>query len=540
MAVVDGDRERVLQQLLENTREGVWFIDNQTRTIDVNPAMCRILGRPREEIVGRTIYEFVDDANAEVFRREIRARKSGKLGTYEIELHRADGSNIPCVNNASPIYDVRGQKIASIGLWTDISEIKQYQELLLQAKEGAESASRAKSEFLSSMSHELRTPLHAILGFAELLASDPEHPLDQSQQDRVERISRSGDHLLRLIDDVLDLAKIENGAVSVDIQTIKPADLLEHCADLAQAIADKRGISVFNRSAGKKLAPIRADPTRLQQVLLNLLSNGIKYNRDNGSVILDCDAWEPGTMRFSVRDTGPGIPEASQGELFRPFSRLGMENGPVQGAGIGLVICRRLIEQMGGSINFESRPGMGSVFSVDVPCAAEAELDPPEHCSSAREATATEVPPRSKSPGLVGLYIEDNPDLVRLLEDALSLEMNLELLSAHDAEVGLVLAEREKPDIIIMDINLPGIDGLAALRQLRANPITEKIPVIAFSGSPIRRNTGRGHEADFDGYLMKPFKMKDAVSAISQLLARGDAVQGSPAADGSVAQTSRN
>ena len=508
--------DRILERLLATTREGFWYIGNDTRTLDVNPAMCDILARPREQIIGRTIFEFVDEENKRVFESEIAARRKGKHGSYEISLQRPDGSNVACINNATPVFDDNGVRIASIGLWTDITELKEAQRQLLEAKDHAELASRAKSEFLSSMSHELRTPLHAILGFAELLSSDEAYPLHPEQRDQVTRILRSGDHLLNLINRVLDLEQIESGEASIALEDVPPGDVLSRCLDMAKSMAANRHISIEDRTAGRPLPPVRADATRLQQVLLNLLSNGIKYNRERGAVTLDCVPATGEMLRFSVADTGQGIAESSRADLFQPFRRLGMESGSTEGAGIGLTITRKLVELMHGSIGYDTEPGVGSTFYFELPLAATGQDKLTVPAGEPAPALASSKP--APSDRRLILYVEDNPDLLNLMEMIIAREPGLDLISAHNAEVGLVMASNKKPDLILLDINLPGMDGLEARRQLRNDPATARTPVVAVTGGAMHHNVREVMAGDFAGFLAKPFRVGDVLRLINECL----------------------
>jgi CheY-like chemotaxis protein len=324
--------------------------------------------------------------------------------------------------------------------------------------------------------------------------------------------------LLKLIDGVLDLTQIDSGNVSLAIENFAPSKVLAQSMEIARSIADRNGITLTDLTEGKTIDAIRADSTRFQQVLLNLLSNAIKYNRKDGSAALDSAPLEGGMMRFTVSDTGRGISSKDKGAIFSPFHRLGMEKGSIEGAGVGLTISRSLVEQMGGKLTFESRPGEGSSFYVDLPIADEgdAEIAPALDIETDKDDISTEDAIVRKI-----LYIEDNPDLVTLMEYILKRQSNLELISCHNAETGLAVAEKESPDIILMDINLPGMNGLDALRKLKADPCMRDIPIVAVSGAAMKHDVDQGAEAGFDAYLTKPYRMRDVVATINDALANG-------------------
>jgi signal transduction histidine kinase/ActR/RegA family two-component response regulator len=388
-------------------------------------------------------------------------------------------------------------------------------EELERAIDEAQRANQAKSAFLSSMSHELRTPLNAILGFAQILGSDALPATDEQKREFASHIVKAGRHLLTLINEILDLAKVESGAVTLSIEPVGIGELLAECRTMIEPLAAGRGIRVLFPDACT--ATVRADRTRLKQVVLNLLSNAVKYNREGGAVVLACaPAAAPGRMRLTVQDTGMGLAPAQLAELFQPFNRLGQESGAQEGTGIGLVVTRRLVELMGGEISVSSSPGVGSVFSVELDAAA-----PPELMLPARspEAPAAAGPLAAASPYLV-LYVEDNPANLRLVQEIVRPRADLRLLSAPDARLGIELARSHKPDIILMDLNLPGMSGTQALRVLREDPETAAIPVIALSANAMPRDVERGLAAGFFRYLTKPIDIAMFNEAIDSTLAR--------------------
>lgn len=413
----------------------------------------------------------------------------------------------------------------NVGFRVDITELK-------KAREAAEQANQAKSVFLSSMSHELRTPLNAVIGFGQVLELDAENPLSPRQRDAVAHILKGGRHLLELIEQILDLAKIESGKIALSMAAIDPAPIIGECVTMAGNMAERRGITVENRCTGAGQEAIRADRTRFKQALLNLLSNAVKYNVDGGSVTVACERTAGGAWRFLVADTGIGIPAARHKEVFRPFSRLGAENTVVEGTGIGLSITRELVHLMGGEIGFESTEGAGSTFWIDLPAAGPAaEAEP-----AGVEERMPPVPAAAALPPCTVLYVEDNPANLELMEMILSLAGNVRLLSAHTAELGLVLAEREHPDVILMDINLPGINGIEALGRIRRNPAIAGIPVVAVSADAMPVEIEKAMAAGFTRYVTKPFAIQGVLGAIADVMrhplpAIGRAAAADPAKD---------
>ena len=776
--------QRMLRVLVERTEQGVWFIDTEHRTTDANPAMCRLLATPLAQLRGRPVWDFVDEAGAAALRETLARRRLGLAEAYELTLVAADGTRHHCVNNATPLTDAAGQPVGSVGLWTDITalkdaerrlaeqsqaltltvealhegvftsgrdgramvwnqrllelldlpeallrqrptidQIRQFQiargdfahdpvfgsperrrgvgatyrrltkdgrllevegreaadgclvrtyrdvtadaraaealrlseqrfrtmadaapaliwlgdadgrplwfnqrwlactgrtlaaelqhtwadrmhpddlarclqayqqaaarrapfeleyrvpcadgrlawvadhgttrwasdggfegytcygwditerkaaqQALAAARDEAERLSRAKSEFLSRMSHELRTPLNAVLGFAQLLAGDTAEPLTPRQHERVQELRRGGAHLLELINDVLDLARIEAGTLRLQPQAVALDCVVRECEALVAPLLLQHGVQLLVQ--GPEPRHVLADPTRLRQVVLNLLSNAAKYNRRGGTArLVWADAGE--RLRLEVHDEGAGLTPAQQARLFSPFERLGAEHGPVEGTGIGLALSKWLVERMGGAIGVCSSPGAGSCFWVELQ-ATSAPLSPgltkatdpappgaaAVAASSGAPAASIPMPPLTPlSPATPAgalrrvLYIEDNEVNRLLMQGMLAQRPALELQLAALPEQGLAMAQAEPPALVLLDIQLPGIDGFEVLARLRADRRTAAVPVVAVSANAMPADRERAARAGFDEYVTKPIDMAQLLAVLDRWLA---------------------
>jgi NO-binding membrane sensor protein with MHYT domain/CheY-like chemotaxis protein/nitrogen-specific signal transduction histidine kinase len=378
-----------------------------------------------------------------------------------------------------------------------------------QEKVRAELASQAKSMFLSNMSHELRTPLNSILGFAQLLQFNAKDPLTQKQTRQVAQIRKSGEHLLSLIDDVLDLSKIEAGSIKLSIESVAVRPVMEQVVTTLLPLADEASVTIAPISVEAGLS-VRADRTRLFQVLMNLGMNALKYNRAGGSVSLTAAGGSSGRVRITVNDTGLGIPAERQDELFQPFNRLGAEAGSIEGTGIGLTITQHLVELMDGTISFTSEADVGTTFAIELPVAAAAAVAPAQVSGS--------VGLEQRKRGYRLLYVEDNPSNIELMQGLVDALDGVELLTADRPHAGLALADAHKPDVIVLDIDLPEMNGFEVLRRLKAGATTSRIPVIALSAAAMPRDVERGMNAGFTHYLTKPIKVREFLRAVDTVL----------------------
>ncbi|BFM20567.1 PAS domain-containing protein [Gilvimarinus japonicus] len=453
------------------------------------------------------------------FDRTLRKHMSGQ-GAFDIEyrVHTKQGDIRWIRARGRASFDDRGQPTRMSGTNMDITDIKRAEERVVQAKDAAEKANRAKSEFLSSMSHELRTPLNAILGYAQLFEYDDN--LQSVQKGNLREIRSAGEHLLRLINDVLDLAKIESGNMESRLQPVLVARLLADCFTLVQPQADARGIYLHANYQGLEGACVTADPVRLKQALLNLLSNSIKYNRVGGEVAVTLSMLADQFLRISVRDTGTGIAAHRHAEVFQPFNRLHAEMSKIEGSGVGLVITKQLVEMMDGRIDFTSELDQGTCFWLDL-----------KRCGEAVSERPPNTPELDMEPAEVlicerdcrVLYIEDNATNIRLMQQFFNRYAHYSLEVAEEPYLGIFRARSSKPDVIVLDINLPGLDGYEVLSVLQKDPATASIPVIGLSANVMSIDVQKGRDAGFYEYLTKPLQINHLVRVLNQLAGEAEA-----------------
>ncbi len=533
------DQQFYTRSLIESNIDALMTTDPRGIITDVNQQMEALTGCTRDELIGAPFKDyFTDPDQAEAAIKQVLS--GNKVTDYELTARARDGKETVVSYNATTFHD-RDRKLQGVfAAARDVTERKRFERTLQEnnvelerARAAAEKANLAKSDFLSSMSHELRSPLNAILGFAQLINSEIPPPTP-SQTASIDQILHAGWYLLELINEILDLAQIESGKLALSREPTALSEVLLECQAMIEPQGQKRGVTMtFPRSDLPYF--VDADRTRLKQILINLLSNAIKYNQTNGAVVVDCRliaarSNTPERVRISVRDTGAGLPPDMISQLFQPFNRLGQERNTEEGTGIGLVMSKRLVELMGGLIGVESTVGLGSVFWFELNSTAEPTLE----IETAQPAAIEPVEIEHGAPLRTLLYVEDNPANLKLIEQLIARRSDIRLLSARDGNLGIQLARAHQPDVILMDINLPGISGIQALKILRDDPVTAHIPVVALSANAMPRDVEKGLQAGFFRYLTKPIKVDEFMRTLEVALefAAQEVVRGSKSGRG--------
>ena len=526
------DRLRTASQyarsLIEASLDPLVTISPEGKITDVNAGSIKVTGVSRDKLIGTDFSDyFTEPDKARKGYQQVFAE--GFVTDYPLTIRHEDGRLTDVLYNASVYKDLQGSVLGVFAAARDVTERKRLDLALLEtnvelqgAKVIAERANQAKSEFLSSMSHELRSPLNAILGFAQLIDSGAPPPTS-AQKDSVDQILHAGWYLLELINEILDLSLIESGKLSMTPEPMALTEVLADCRAMIEPQARKGGIQVDFLPPASPLF-VQADRTRVKQLFVNLLSNAIKYNRVGGRVEVRCRAVGNDRIRVSFEDQGGGLSPDKLAQLFQPFNRLGQEGGVEEGTGIGLVVCKHLINLMGGAIGVESTVGVGSLFWVDLVAASG--LDMP--------ADALPLPAMAVADVVVGaplrtvLCVEDNPANLMLVSRLLARRPDLQLLSAQDGRSGIELARTAMPEVILMDINLPGISGLTALKILAGDPATAHIPVIALSANAMPHDIKKGLQAGFFRYLTKPIKISEFMDTLDLALAAARSAPATP------------
>ena len=512
------DQQFYTRSLIESNIDAIMTTDPSGIITDVNKQMEALTGSSRDELIGSPFKNsFTDPGRAESGIKRVLSEK--KVSDYELTARARDGKETVVSFNAATFYD-RDRKLQGVfAAARDITERKRLDQVLLEnnielqnARLLADKANLAKSDFLSSMSHELRSPLNAILGFAQLMESDSPAPT-ASQNESIAQILQAGWHLLKLINEILDLAKVESRQISMSQEPVSLSEVMLECQGMVEPQAQQRNVHMIYPQIDMPYF-VLADRTRLKQILINLLSNAIKYNVAQGTVEVNCTENTAGRIRIRIRDTGAGLSPEQLQQLFQPFNRLGQEAGGEEGTGIGLVVAKRLVELMGGTIGVESTPSIGSVFWFELIATAKPKLQ--------NESTEVAAPSRSHESRAAQvhtlLYVEDNPANLKLVEQIIARHPDLRLLSALNGNSGIEIARQALPDVILMDINLPGINGFEALKILQEDTTTAHIPVIAISANAMPRDVERGIKAGFFRYITKPIKVDEFMHALELAL----------------------
>ncbi len=487
------------RSLIEASLDPLVTISAEGKVTDVNEATVRVTGVDRDGLVGTVFSDyFTEPDRARAGYQQVFAE--GSVTDYPLTIRHVDGSVTDVLYNASVYRDTEGNVLGVFAAARDVTAQN-------QAKAEVMRANAAKSEFLSRMSHELRTPLNAILGFGQLLDM---HDLTAEERDEVEHIIAAGEHLLGLIDEVLDITRVESGALPLSLEPVCVSDVLDEAVGMLHPIADRRWIRIVVDAQASRVH-VQASRQRLKQVIVNLLSNAVKYNVEGGEVRVTIEDLGNGRVRITVSDTGIGIADDDLGRLFQPFERLSAAASHVQGTGLGLALSRHLVSAMAGEIGVTSRVGEGSSFWVELPTAQGVSTDRTETVRRREE-----LPPVAGGPKTL-LYIEDNPSNVHLLERVVGRRPDVTLMVAMLGRLGLELAWEHRPDLILLDLHLPDVSGEEVLAALKADPRTAATPVVVLSADATPGTPGRLLANGAADYLTKPLDVRRLLAVIDSL-----------------------
>jgi len=531
------NNEAALRSIFENMQDIYYRTDKNGCYINISSQIEEIFQYTAEEVIGINSKEFWQNPDdRDVFLDEV--RKHEKVKDYEVRLLKKDGTPIVGRLNTTIWYDEDGNMGGTEGIFRDCTELKKYEKEYIEAlanKKAAEQANKSKTKFLSSISHELRTPLNAIIGFAQLLGRKvPACVEHQENMEYIENILNSGNHLLELINEILDLTKVEMGNLSIEMSNLHVVDIIEECISMLASTARKKNVSIKlkgqkgqNNKNDKKLF-IRGDYTRFKQILINIVSNAIKYNKPDGSVEIELVEFRNRQLGIKIIDTGIGIPKNEIKDIFKPFSRVA-NNIFIEGTGIGLTITKQLVELMNGTISVDSEFKKGSAFTVMFPLVSlndsisdniNENLTPQDKQDKKDDLSTGDIDhlniDETKKHSV--LYIEDHPTNQKLVKTILIKDNKYEYISAGTGQEGITKAIDCSPSLILLDINLPDIHGFEVLETIKQNHKTSSIPVIALTADAMPSDIERGLKAGFNDYIIKPFKIDELLSKIDDLV----------------------
>jgi len=506
-----GELKTLLASIVESSEDAIIGKDLDDRIISWNKGAENLLGYSHEEAIGMDINRIMpEDKRSDLSKVNAKINSGQPVGHFETQRLTKDNRLVDVSLNVSPIRDHNGNVIGGSAIVRDITFLKQAQRDLIKAKEEAEQASQAKSEFLSRMSHELRTPMNAILGFGQLLRLEIKKPNPKVELTEVDYILKAGKHLLELINDVLDLSRIESGSLKVALEPVDLMKLIDESIGSMNPIAEEKSITIINNCQKNSYVYVVADGIRLKQIVLSLLSNAIIYNRVNGTVSIAYEI-EDRKLKLNIVDTGIGISQENQKDLFKPFERFGTQQEEVSGVGIGLSICKKLVELFHGSIYFKSVLGKGSTFTIELPLS-----DKPLNGNKNIESAGIESQEVNDRKTI--LYIEDNPANLKLVQLILKKYENLNLMAAPNAQLGIEMAKVQKPHLILLDIHLPGMDGFTAFKRLKTIEETSQTPVVAVTSDAMEADKAKALEMGFLHHISKPLDVPEFLKIIHQTL----------------------
>lgn len=510
--------EQRLRTVVETASDWFWETDEQHHVVFISDRFYELSDFNPDDVLGKSRLKIVEQ----------QMRVSDSSGMWKNHLDdlkhhrpfsirywsRGFRAGEVCIEiKGKPLFDGQGRFKGYIGAGSDVTHAVETEKALRIAVKEAESANRAKSDFLSNMSHELRTPLNAILGFAQLLENNISGNLTDTQLIHLQHIRLGGEHLLELVNEILDLSKIESGKLTLVPENVDLHDLVGLCLPYAKAFAEKYDVTIEDRTLTQGHV-VWADALRAKQALLNLMANAAKYNRPGGKVWIELDDIDTTYIRLSVHDNGIGIRAEDQDKIFQPFQRAAGQDGMIEGTGIGLVLTKKLLEEMGGHIGFRSTFDQGSIFWLDFPRSTLQRED----AAALNHSMDLERPVCAPQNQYTLLYVEDNPSNLSLMEGIVDCIPNLRMVSAHTAEIGLTMLQAQKPDLVLLDINLPGMDGFQAIREIRALDDIRHIPVFAISADAMSDSLEKGEKAGFDKYLTKPIDLPEFMTLLDDVL----------------------